>query len=123
MIQMNNGFYPALGTPTDDNGILNESSYSKGIELMVSSGAAGVLCMGSMGVMASIRNSEYAKTAQLCVDTVAKRVPVMVGVMDCSVNRVFDRIKALESAGIDGVVATAPFYFKLSAGEIVNFFD
>lgn len=120
---MNNGFYPALGTPTDDNGILNESSYAKGIELMVSSGAAGVLCMGSMGVMATIRNSEYAKTAQLCVDTVAKRVPVMVGVMDCSVNRVFDRIKALESAGIDGVVATAPFYFKLSAGEIVNFFE
>jgi dihydrodipicolinate synthase/N-acetylneuraminate lyase len=121
-LKMNNGFYPALGTPTDSNGILNETSFAKGIELMVSSGASGVLCMGTMGIMSCIRNSEYSKTASLCVNTIAERIPVMVGVMDCSVNRVLDRIDALNDLKIDGVVATAPYYFRLGAGEIVSFF-
>jgi 4-hydroxy-tetrahydrodipicolinate synthase len=120
---MKNGFYPALGTPTDDNGILNETSYAKATELMIVSGAAGVLCMGSMGNMVAIRNSEYAKTASVCVKTVAKRVPVMVGVMDCSVNRILDRIEALGNIEIEGVVTTAPYYYRLNAGEIINFYS
>ena len=119
---MKNGFYPALGTPTDENGTLNETSYAKETELMIASGAAGVLCMGSMGNMVAIRNSEYAKTASVCIKTVAKRIPVMVGVMDCSVNRILDRIEALNNIEIEGVVTTAPYYYKLNAGEIINFY-
>ena len=119
---MKNGFYPALGTPTDDDGKLNEVSYSKGIELMIGAGAAGVLCMGSMGNMVALKNSEYARTASVCVEKVANRVPVMVGVMDCSVGRVLDRIEALDHLEMEGVVATTPFYYKLSAGEITSFF-
>lgn len=119
---MKNGFYPALGTPTDDNGRIIEPSFSREIELMIESGAAGMLCMGSMGKMESIRNSEYAKIAQQCVNVVAKRVSVMVGVMDCSIERVLDRIDALGNIDIDGVVATVPFYLKVSATSIINFY-
>jgi dihydrodipicolinate synthase/N-acetylneuraminate lyase len=119
---LKNGFYAALGTPTDDNGKLIETSYAKGIELMIASGTSGMLCMGSMGNMVGIRNSEYAKTAALCVRTVAKRVPVMVGVMDCSVNRVSDRIEALDNIEIEGVVTTSPYYYRLNASEIINFY-
>jgi dihydrodipicolinate synthase/N-acetylneuraminate lyase len=119
---MKNGFYPALGTPTDDDGKLIVPSYTKGIELMIESGAAGVLCLGSMGKMESIRNSEYQKIADKCVKVVSKRVPVMVGVMDCSVNRVLDRIDSLGNIDIDGVVTTVPYYSKVSAGGIVNFY-
>jgi dihydrodipicolinate synthase/N-acetylneuraminate lyase len=120
--EMKNGFYPALGTPTNDDGKLIEASYSKGIELMIESNAAGVLCMGSMGNMAGIRNSEYSKTASVCVRTVSGRVPVMVGVMDCSINRVLDRIEVLKDINIDGVVTTSPFYYKLTPGEISYFY-
>lgn len=119
---MKNGFYPALGTPTDDNGKLIESSFTREIELMIESGAAGMLCMGSMGKMESIRNSEYARIAESCVTVAAKRVPLMVGVMDCSINRVLDRIDALGNIGIEGVVATVPFYLRVSASGIINFY-
>ncbi len=119
---MKNGFYPALGTPTDDHGRVIESSFAREIGLMIESGAAGMLCMGSMGKMESIRNSEYSKIAELCVKVVAKRVPLMIGVMDCSINRVLDRIDALGDIDIDGVVATVPFYSKVNASGIVNFY-
>jgi 4-hydroxy-tetrahydrodipicolinate synthase len=120
--KLKEGFFPALGTPTDKDGKLMEPSYARQIDLMILSGAAGVLCMGSMGKMESIRNSEYPGIAEKCVDFVSGRIPVMVGVMDCSAARVHDRIEALGDIKIDGVVATVPFYSKVNAGGIINFF-
>lgn len=121
--KMKDGFYPALGTPTDAEGNLVVNSFKKQIELMIGAGASGILCMGSMGNMASIRNSVYSEVAKQCVETVSQRVPVMVGVMDCSVSRVTDRIEALDNIKIDGVVATVPYYYKLNITEMVNFFQ
>ena len=111
---MKDGFYPALGTPTSDNGELIENSYNKEIELMIESGAQGVLCMGSMGKMAAIRNSEYPKIAKYCFEVVSKRIPVMVGVMDCSASRVLDRIEALGNINIDGVQAANGYRIETS---------
>lgn len=119
---MKDGFYPALGTPTSDSGKLIESSYQKGIELMIEAGAQGVLCMGSMGKMAAIKNREYPKIAKYCFKVVSKRIPVMVGVMDCSVSRVLERIEALGNIDIEGVVATTPYYYKVGSDGIINFF-
>lgn len=121
-MQMKDGFYPALGTPTNDHGVLNKSSYNKGIKLMIEAGAQGVLCMGSMGKMTTIRNSEYANIAKSCSDIVSNRIPLLVGVMDCSASKVLDRIDALGNINIQGVVATTPFFSKISKDEIINFF-
>ena len=93
--KMEDGFYPALGTQTDNEGKLNADSYNKQIELMLDAEASGVLCMGSMGKMSSIRDREYPNIAKVCTNTVSGRVHVMVGVMDCSVQRVIDRIEKL----------------------------
>ncbi len=119
---LKDGFYPALGTPLDRGGSLCKESFTKGIELMTEAGAAGVLCMGSMGNMVSIRNKEYASVARLCAEVVAGKAPLMIGVMDCSVARVLDRIEALDGVSPDGVVATVPYYYKLKTGDIVSFY-
>jgi len=119
---MNNGFFPALGTPTDESGRVNKESFIKQIEMMIGAGASGLLCMGSMGKMAFIRNREYPEIAGICVQAVAKRLPVMVGVMDCSAGRVLDRIESLGNIDIQGVVATAPYYHKIKEEELIEFF-
>ena len=121
--KMEDGFYPALGTPTDSEGKLVVNSFRKQVELMIEAGARGVLCMGSMGKMASIRDIEYPGVARQCLETASRKVPVMVGVMDCSVSRIMDRIEALTDIKIDGVVATVPYYYKLNTIEIINFFQ
>lgn len=116
-------FYPALGTPIHLDGTLVKESFGRQIELMISSGAKGALCMGSMGNMASIRNSEYPGVAKYACDVVRQRIPLLVGVMDCSISRVLDRINSLKELKIDGVVATVPFYSPLKPNEIVAFFS
>ncbi|WP_332457185.1 dihydrodipicolinate synthase family protein [Petrimonas sp.] len=120
---MKKSFYPALGTPTHLDGTLVKESFSRQIELMIEAGAQGVLCMGSMGNMASLRNSEYPSIAQYAFDVIHHRIPLLVGVMDCSISRVLDRIYALKDLKIDGVVTTVPFYSPLKPNEIVKFFS
>ena len=120
---MEKGFYPALGTPIHLDGTLVKESFGRQIELMISSGAKGALCMGSMGNMASLRNSEYPGIAKYACDVVHHRIPLLVGVMDCSISRILDRIDTLKDLEIDGVVATVPFYSPLKPNEIVKFFS
>ena len=88
---------------------------------MISSGAKGVLCMGSMGYMASLKDSEYPLIAQQASNIVNHRIPLLVGVMDCSIVRILGRINSLKDINIDGVVTTAPFYSLRKPNEIVNF--
>jgi len=120
---MKNGFFPALGTPLNSDGQLNADSYAGQVDIMIESGASGLLCMGSMGNMSSIRDEVYPDVAEACVGSAAGRVPVMVGVMDNSVARVMDRIYALGDLEIEGVVATTPFYYKSTDEQIYNFFS
>ncbi|WP_286879898.1 dihydrodipicolinate synthase family protein, partial [Proteiniphilum sp. UBA7639] len=105
------------------DGTLVKESFGRQIELMISSGAKGALCMGSMGNMASLRNSEYPGIAQYACDVVHHRIPLLVGVMDCSISRILDRIDTLKDLEIDGVVATVPFYYSLKPNEIISFFS
>lgn len=119
---MKDGFYPALGTPTDIEGRLVKESFDRQIELMINSQARGALCMGSMGKMTSIKDKEYPIVAKECSDVINKRIPLMIGVMDCSLGRILDRIDTLSNLEIDGVVTTIPFYSPLTSSEIVNFF-
>lgn len=116
------GFVPALGTPLKEDGSLNGESYGRQIDRMIAHGALGVLCMGSMGNMTSLTDGTYFETARACVDAVSGRVPVYVGVMDNSISRVLERIKALCGLDISGVVATPPFYYKPTDEQTMSFF-
>lgn len=119
---MKDGFYPALGTPVGADGKLIKDSFNRQVEFMIEANAQGLLCMGSMGNMVSLRNNEYPLIAKYCYDVVNKRVPLMIGVMDCSIARILDRIDSLKDIDIDGVVATIPFYYMLKPIEVVNFY-
>jgi len=119
---MKNGFYTALGTALDAEGNFLAKGFEKQVEDQVAAGAAGLLVMGSMGIQPYIKNSEYAKVAASGAKAAKGACPVLVGVMDTSIARVMDRIDAVKDLAIQGVVATAPFYYAVSQEEIKEFF-
>jgi 4-hydroxy-tetrahydrodipicolinate synthase len=120
---MKPGFYPALGTPLDEMGNLVAASLARHVEDQIQGGASGLLVMGSMGIQAQVKNSEYVKTARVAVEAANGACPVMVGVMDNAVARVLDRIDSLRGLDISGVVATTPYYFAMSQAEVIRFFE
>ncbi len=119
---MKPGFVPALGTPLDSNGNVIAESLTKHINDQIDAGAVGLLCMGSMGIEAFIRNEVYPKVAKIAVEAARGRVPVFIGAMDTSIARVKERIAALEDLDIAGLVFTAPFYSAASREQMMNFF-
>jgi len=116
------GFYTALGTPLDDMGGFYAPGFKKQIEDQIDAGAVGVLVLGSMGMQPCIRHADCQKVAMAAVEAAKGRCQITVGVMDNSIATVLDRIDALESLPIDGVVVTTPFYFTATRPELLTFF-
>lgn len=121
---MEKGFYTALGTPLDENGVFCEKSMTRHVEQQIEAGASGLLVMGSMGNEAYLRNSEYAKVARCSAAAAKGQVPVLVGVTDVSIGRVMDRVEAISDIeGIDGIVSTVPYYATVNQGDIYEFYN
>ena len=119
---MKAGFVPALGTPLDKNGRLCAESFKKQINDQIAAGAVGLLCMGSMGIQACIKEDEYFNVTKTAVEAAEGRVPVFIGAMDTSVMRAKDRLCKMESLDVAGFVFTAPYYSPCTPKMMLNFF-
>ncbi|MDD5077148.1 MAG: dihydrodipicolinate synthase family protein, partial [Sphaerochaetaceae bacterium] len=116
------GFYTALGTPLDDQGKVVKQSFVKQIEDQIASGASGLLVMGTMGALGTIRNSAYEEIIECACEAIAGRATLLVGCSDNSLARVKDRFAILERYPVDIAVLTAPYYFKMPDQVLERFF-
>lgn len=121
-MDINDGFYPALGTPLDNNGNFIKESMGVQIDMMAEAGASGYLVLGTMGQQPCVKNTECVNVIRSTVDIVAGNSPIFAGCMDNSLARVKERINALMGLKIDGVVITTPYYFISPENDIINFF-
>ena len=116
------GFITAVGTPLDEEGNLIKESFRKHIDDQIKANISGILCMGSMGKQATIKNSTFVETAKIAVDCINSAIPVIVGCMDNSIERVKDRIDHIKKLNIDGIALTTPFYYGASQKGLLRFF-
>lgn len=119
---MKPGFVPALGTPLTADGELCVNGFKTQIEQQIAAGAVGLLCMGSMGQEAFIREDVYADVAKAAVEAACGRVPVFVGAMDTSIARAKARMAKMEHLDIAAFVFTAPFYSACNRAQMMAFF-
>ncbi len=119
---MKQGFYTALGTPLDGEGNLIPESLSRQIEDQIAAGAAGLLLMGTMGMLGCIRNDVYEDLVAVASKAVKGRVRLLVGAFDNSLSRVKSRFDILKKYPVDAAVLTPPYYFKMDKPTLMNFF-
>lgn len=123
MEKLKRGFYTAMGTPLDKNGNVVAESLSKEIDMQIEAGASGLLLMGSMGIESAVKNSAYKEAVRVAVEATKGRVPLFVGAMDNSIERVKDRIDMIKEYDFDAIVLTTPFYSVCPDAENINFFE
>ena len=102
---MKPGFVPALVTPLDTNGKLDEASYRKQIEDQIAAGAVALLSMGSMGQQPYLRNSVCVDVDRVAVDAMIKngyKGIVYAGVGNGNIHK--NVFPALEEARKDGII-------------------
>ena len=105
------GAFTALVTPFTPNGI-DETAYKKLIEWQIAQGIHGLVPCGTTGESPTLSEKEHEHVIELCVQTVAKRVPVIAGAGSNSTSEAVHMTKYAAKVGADAVLVVTPYYNK-----------
>ena len=117
------GIIPPMITPLHPDFTVDEKSLDLLIEHIISGGVHGLFILGTTGEFASISSSEKKKLIQLTCKKVNYRIPVLVGITDCSFQESLDLAACAKESGADLVVATTPFYMNVGQDELIYYFS
>jgi len=116
------GVVPPVCTPLTDTYEIDVPSLETLIRFQLDAGVHGLFMLGSTSETAAITDDQRKQVLEVAVRTVGGQVPVLAGVIDFSTAQVLDHMRIAEELGVDGFVATAPFYIRPSQEEIVAHF-
>lgn len=116
------GVVPPLLTPLTAGGDLDSPSLERLIEHHIAAGVDGLFILGSSGEVAFFEDEMRDRVLLEAVRIIDGRVPILAGVIDTQTRRVIKHAERAREIGVDGLVATAPFYAITGPEEIENHF-
>ena len=105
------GAITALITPFTLNGI-DEPAYKKFIDWQIAQGIHGVAPCGTTGESPTLSEKEHEHVIELCVQAVAKRVPVIAGTGSNSTAEAVHMTRHAAKVGADAALVVTPYYNK-----------
>jgi len=115
------GIIPPLVTPLNANGSLDERSLERVVERMIAAGVHGVFPLGTTGEAPHLGRRIRADFLKLVAQIAGRRVPVLAGITDSSVEEAAWMAARAAEAGCDAVVFAAPYYYPMSQDELAGF--
>lgn len=116
------GVVPPIVTPLYADGDVDFDSLARLVERHLAAGVDALFALGSSGEAVFMTSRNRRAVLEAVVDQVAGRVPVLAGVIDATAPRVIEHVADARYAGVNAVVATAPYYVRTSPTEIKNHF-
>ena len=117
------GVIPPVITPLTEDRDLDEASLERVIERLIRAGVHGVFALGTTGEGVFCTDAMRRRVISAVVRVVGGRVPVLAGVIDTQTARVVEHIEVAAGLGVDGVVATAPFYAFTPPRQVERHFE
>lgn len=116
------GIVPPVCTPFHADLSVDTASLRRLVAHLLDGGVDGLFILGSTSEVAFLTAEQRTLVAETVTEAVAGRVPVLAGVIDMTTPRVIEHARAVEKTGVDGIVATAPFYTRTHPVEIAHHF-
>jgi 4-hydroxy-tetrahydrodipicolinate synthase len=114
------GVYTVMITPLDADGAVDLKGLAAFTDWQVKEGIHGLIPLGSTGEFLSLSEEERDGVAKTVIETVAGRVPVLIGTgAEDTRESVRLSVKA-EAMGADGVMIIPPFYSTPTDDELVH---
>jgi len=113
------GPMPAVTTPFDETGAIDERAFADNIVRLLDAGATGVVAGGCTGEFWALSHEERARLYALAVEAAGGRATVIVGTGAVTVDETVALTLAAEKAGADGALILPPYFVKLTDDEIV----
>jgi 4-hydroxy-tetrahydrodipicolinate synthase len=107
------GVWVPLVTPFS-GGPVDFVSYRRLIEHYIGAGVSGLFSLGTTGEAPTLDDAEFDAVIAETVESVAGRVPVLVGIGGNSTHKVIRTIQRVERLGVFGIVSVCPYYNRPS---------
>ena len=110
--QMLKGTGVATITPFRADGSIDFTSYKKHINRLIDNGINNIVALGTTSEVATYSKDEARAVVDFIIETVDKRVPVIVGIGGNNTNQVIQNFKNFDFSGIDAILSVVPYYSK-----------
>ena len=107
------GVLPALVTPFRD-AAFDEPAFVRLVERQIAGGVHGLVPVGTTGETATLSHDEHRRVVELCVKTVAGRVPVVAGAGSNSTEEAIELVRHAKAVGADAALVVTPYYNRPS---------
>jgi len=114
------GVYTVMITPLDEHGAVDLKALADFTDWQVRQGIHGLIPLGSTGEFLSLSEEERDGVARTVIETVAGRVPVLIGAGAEDTRECVRLSRKAEAMGADGVMTIPPFYSTPTDDELVH---
>ncbi|WP_320537211.1 dihydrodipicolinate synthase family protein [Pseudarthrobacter sp. IC2-21] len=111
------GVIPPVVTPRTVDGAIDVPSLENVTRHLLDGGVSGLFVLGSSGEVTHMTNTERDLVVQTVAGVNAGQVPVIVGAVEQTTNRVIEEAKRVIALGADSIVATSLYYAISNAQE------
>jgi 1-pyrroline-4-hydroxy-2-carboxylate deaminase len=116
------GVFPAVTTQFQEDQCLDIAATTRHLEVLVGAGVHGLILLGTVGENCSLEYGEKLQVLEASAATVRGRVPVLVGVAECSTALACRFARDAEEAGADGLMVLPAMVYKSDPRETVAHF-
>jgi 4-hydroxy-tetrahydrodipicolinate synthase len=111
-----------MPTPFEKGGEVDKKRLKELTDYLIEGGIDGLFPLGTTGEFALLDRIERKRIVEIVADRANGRVPVLAGICDPSPRNAVSFARDAADAGADGVVATPPYYYRLSEEGIYTHF-
>ncbi|MGB4204289.1 MAG: 4-hydroxy-tetrahydrodipicolinate synthase [Bacteroidales bacterium] len=102
----------AIVTPFHKHGTIDFSSFEKMIEHVIANKVEYIVVMGTTGESVTLSKDERNAIIHFSIETINKRVPLVVGIGGNNTQSIIDSIKECPFEDINAILSVAPYYNK-----------
>lgn len=102
----------AIVTPFKNDLSIDFSALGRVVNHVVDGGVNYIVALGTTGESVTLTKDEKKAVISYVIETVDKRVPVVVGIGGNNTQEIIDFVRQTDLTGIDGVLSVAPYYNK-----------
>lgn len=114
----------AIITPfTEDLKKVDYDKFEKIINYQIENGTDAIVVCGTTGEGSTLSHEEHTNAMKFCVDTVAKRVPVIAGTGSNDTFYAVELSNEAEKVGVDGLLMVTPYYNKTSQSGLIEHYN
>jgi 4-hydroxy-tetrahydrodipicolinate synthase len=119
-----NGYMTVLYTPFREDGEIDEPALRRNVERTLSLPGVGGLSVNSIHQeFWTLTLAERMRLAEIVIEAVAGRAPIVVGVSDTSARNVVELARHAEAAGADLVMVWPPYYGVRTRAGVLAFYE